>query len=183
MTWSQSPWVARRPDSAQPAWARSAGSASSSSWNTGESTTNVSSPRCTSVQVTCHIIDRQTTTSSCRLTTCMPRALPLQQLQGLGEGLRLRRGLALVGLQRLLLAVDPDDRDLLLQARLDVVVVARRDVDPALLRADAPGALLEVRGVGLVGAHLLGGDDEVEVGGQVPARLAQQLVVDVRDQA
>src|SRR4051794_1507613 len=183
MTWSQSPCVARRPESDHPACPRRAGRASSSSWKTGESTTKGSSPWWTSEQVTCHIIDRHTTTSSCRLTTCMPPALPLEELQRLGEGLDLRRGLALVGLQRLLLAVDPDDRDLLLQARLDVVVVARRDVDPALLRADAPRALLEVRRVGLVRAHLLGGDDEVEVRRQVPARLPEQLVVDVGDEA
>ena len=67
-------------------------------------------------------------------------------------------------------------------ARLDVVVVAGRDVDPALLAADAALALLEVRGVGLVGAHLLRGDDEVEVDRDVAAGLAEQLVVDVRDQ-
>ena len=68
-------------------------------------------------------------------------------------------------------------------ARLDVVVVAGRDVDPALLGAHPPRALLEVRRVGLVGAHLLGGDDEVEVVRDVAPRLAEQLVVDVRDQA
>ncbi len=79
-------------------------------------------------------------------------------------------------------AVDPDHRHLLLQAGLDVVVVARRDVHPALLRADAPGALGEVGGVGLVGAHLLGGDDQVEVQRDVSAGLAEQLVIDVRDQ-
>jgi hypothetical protein len=55
-------------------------------------------------------------------------------------------------------------------------------VHPALLAADPARALLEVRGVGLVGAHLLRGDDEVEVARDVAARLAQQLVVDVRDQ-
>ncbi len=41
--------------------------------------------------------------------------------------------------------------------------------------------LLEVGGVGLVAAHLLRGDDEFELGAQVPARDAEQLVVDVRD--
>jgi hypothetical protein len=56
-------------------------------------------------------------------------------------------------------------------------------VHPALLGADPALALLEVGGVGLVGADLLGGDDEVEVGLEVPARLAQQLVVDVRHEA
>ena len=88
-----------------------------------------------------------------------------------------------LGLERLLVAVDPDHRDLLLQARLDVVVVAGGDVDPALLAADPPLALGEVGRVGLVGADLLGGDDEVEVERDVAAGLAEQLVVDVGDQA
>jgi hypothetical protein len=79
-------------------------------------------------------------------------------------------------------AVDPHDRDLVLQARLDVVVVRRRDVHPALLAADAARELLEVRGIGLVGAHLLGGHHELVVLVDVPARLAEQLVVDVRDE-
>jgi succinyl-CoA synthetase beta subunit len=39
-----------------------------------------------------------------------------------------------------------------------------------------------VRRIGLIGAHLLGGDDEVEVEGQVAPRLAEQLVVDVGDE-
>src|SRR4029453_1819701 len=66
---------------------------------------------------------------------------------------------------------------------LGVVVVARRAVAPRLLGADAALALLEVRGGRLVGADLLGGDDEVEVRLEVPAREARQLVVDVRAQA
>ncbi len=56
-------------------------------------------------------------------------------------------------------------------------------MDPALLAADPALALGEVRRVRLVGADLLGGDDEVEVERDVPARLAEELVVDVRDQA
>ena len=54
-------------------------------------------------------------------------------------------------------------------------------MDPALLAADPPRALLEVGRVGLVAADLLGGDDEVELGAQVAARDAEQLVVDVGD--
>ena len=54
-------------------------------------------------------------------------------------------------------------------------------MDPALLAADPPRALLEVGGVGLVAAHLLGGHDQVELGAQVAARDAEQLVVDVGD--
>jgi hypothetical protein len=72
--------------------------------------------------------------------------------------------------------------DLLLQARLDVVVVRRGDVHPALLAADAARELLEVRGVGLVGADLLGRDDQVVVVRDVPPGLTEELVVDVRDQ-
>jgi hypothetical protein len=54
-------------------------------------------------------------------------------------------------------------------------------VDPAFLAADPPRALFEVDRVGLVAAHLLGGDDEVEFGAQVAAGDAEQLVVDVGD--
>jgi len=47
----------------------------------------------------------------------------------------------------------------------------------------SPSLRTIVRHVGLVGAHLLGGDDEVEVVRDVAPRLAQELVVDVRDEA
>src|ERR671933_287864 len=181
--------ISRRPGagsacSAQRAWASSAGSASSSSWKTGESTTKHSSPRWTIVQVVCHITLRATMTSSWTPTACISSVGPLhaEQLARLGQRLHLGRRLLLPAVELLLRAVDPDHRDLLLQARLDVVVVAGGHVDPALLRADAPRALGEVRRVGLVGAHLLGGDDEVEVVRDVTPRLAEQLVVDVRDE-
>src|SRR5206468_8754160 len=62
-------------------------------------------------------------------------------------------------------------------------VVARGDVDPALLAPDPPGALGEVGRLGLVGPDLLGGHDEVEVRLDVAAGLAEELVVDVGDQA
>ena len=71
----------------------------------------------------------------------------------------------------------------LFDAGHDVVVVAGGDVHPAALAAHAPRALGEVGGFGLVGAHLLRGHDEVEVDRDVPARLPEQLVVDVREQA
>src|SRR6478735_10956733 len=60
-------------------------------------------------------------------------------------------------LHLLAVAVDPDHRHLELGQRLDVVVLAGGDVDPALLAADAALGLLEVRRVRLVGAHLLRG--------------------------
>src|SRR5262249_9235894 len=90
--------------------------------------------------------------------------------------------LLLVGLERLLAAIDPDHGNLLLQARLDVVVVARSNVDPALLAADPALALGEVRRIRFVGADLLNGDDEVEVERNVATSLPEQLVIDVRNQ-
>ena len=71
----------------------------------------------------------------------------------------------------------------ILSSRRDVGLVAGRDVDPALLRAEAARALLEVSLVRLVGADLLGGDDDVELGAKVAARDAEKLVVDVGDDA
>src|SRR3954466_332101 len=127
-----------------------------------------------------------TRTSRCSETTrTRPHRAPLrgaEKLRRVEEGLDLGRGLLLPGLELLLVPVDPDDGDLLLQARLDVVVVAGRDVHPPPLRADPPRALGEVGRVGLVGADLLGGDDEVEVVRDVAPGEAEELVVDVRDQ-
>jgi hypothetical protein len=65
--------VHSRPLGDQPAWPRIAGSASSSSWNTGESMTNVSSPRWTTVHVVCHISLRTTTTSPWTLRACIAK--------------------------------------------------------------------------------------------------------------
>ena len=67
--WSQSPCVASNPVASQPAWASTDGSASSSSGRTGESTTKVSSPWWTSVQVVCQMPLTQTTTSGCSAVT------------------------------------------------------------------------------------------------------------------
>src|SRR5215218_10719837 len=106
-----------------------------------------------------------------------------ERSDGLAQRRDLEVGSLLPRLELLSGAVDPHDRDLPSKARLDVMVIAGSDVDPASLAADAPLALLEVRGVRLVGADLLGGHDEVEVVRYVPAREAEELVVDVRDQA
>src|SRR3954470_7547481 len=161
-----------------------AGRISSSSGNTGESTRNASLPERTMVQVVWNAREIATTTSACSPTARTAGALRrAEQLGRFEQRLHLGRGLLGPRLQLLLGAVDPDHRHLELQARLDVVVVARPDVHPALLGADAPLALLEVRRIGLVGAHLLRGDHEVEVGLEVPPREAQELVVDVGDQA
>src|SRR5436190_20153782 len=154
---------------------------SSSSGSTGESMTKHSSPSRTIVHAVWKTRDVATRTPGWSPTT--RKRLGLQELRRLEEALHLGGRLLLARLQGLLVAVDPDHRHLRLDARLDVVVVARCDVHPALLGADPPRALVEVRGIGLVGAHLLGGDDEVEVVRDVAARLAEQLVVDVRDQA
>ena len=62
--WSQSPCVASRPATANPACSTSAGSASSSAGSTGESITNASSPLRTTVQVVCQNWLVTTTTSA-----------------------------------------------------------------------------------------------------------------------
>jgi hypothetical protein len=72
------------------------------------------------------------------------------QLRRFAERRDLGVGFPLSGVELRLIAVDPDHRDLLLQARLDVVVVARGDVNPALLAADPPLALREVGRIGLI---------------------------------
>src|SRR5215210_5862966 len=157
---------------------------SSSSGRMGESTQNASSPDRTRVHVVCQKREVTTKTSGWSPTARTdPRRLRgAEQLRRLEERLHLGGRLLLAGVELLLVAVDPDHGDLGLDARLDVVVVVRRHVHPALLAADAALALLEVRGVGLVGADLLRGHDEVEVDLEVPAGLAEQLVVDVGDQ-
>src|SRR5215216_6044979 len=92
-----------------------------------------------------------------------------------------RRRRRLATLELLALAVDPDHRDIHLQARRNVGLVAARYVEPALLAADSAGALLEVSRIRLVAADLLGGHDDVEPGAKVAPRDAEQLVVDVGD--
>src|SRR3954454_4210137 len=152
-----------------------AGRISSSSGSVGESMQNASSPERTSVHVVCQKREVMTTTSGWSPTTRTSGGA--EQLRRLEEALHLGGRLLLRGVELLLVAVDPDHGDLGLDARLDVVVVVRRHVHPPLLAADAALALLEVRGVGLVGADLLGGHDEVEVRLQPAAGLAGQLGV------
>src|SRR3954454_14487595 len=103
-----------------------------------------------------------TTTSRWRARTLTRNSKP-EELHGVLERGDLFGRLLGARLERLPVAVDPDHRDLELHARLDVVVVAGRDVHPALLGADAALALLEVGRVRLVGADLLRRHDEVEV--------------------
>src|SRR5215213_6231882 len=141
---------------------------------------NASSPERTSVQFVCQNRDVTTMTSGCSPTAFISGGA--EQLRRLEKGLDLRGRLLLRGVERLLAAVDPDHGHLGLQARLDVVVVAGGDVDPALLAPDPPLGLLEVRRVRLVGADLLRGHHEVEVRLEVAPRLAEQLVVDVGDE-
>src|SRR5689334_7244761 len=102
--------------------------------------TNASLPERTSVQVVRYAREIATMTSACRSTARIAegvgRRAPLggaEELGRLEERLHLGRGLLGPRLELLLGAVDPDHRHLGLQARLDVVVVARRDVHPALL--------------------------------------------------
>src|SRR3954469_2059855 len=106
-----------------------------------------------------------------------------EQLRRVAEGLDLLGRLLLPRLELLAVAVDPDHRDLQLETRVDVGLVAAGDVHPARLAADAALALLEVSRVWLVRAHLLSGDDEVEVDAEMTPGRAEQLVVDVREDA
>src|SRR3954466_2392989 len=93
-----------------------------------------------------------------------------EQLRRLAEVLDLLGRLLLARLELASVPIDPDDRDLLLEAGLDVRLVAGGDVNPALLATDAARALLEVRRVRLVRAHLLRGHDQVPVDAEVAAR-------------
>src|SRR3954453_608794 len=115
---------------------------------------NVSSPWCSTVQLVCHLTLRATMTSGCRATACTATGsgpgLEPERLGRLEEVLDLERGLLAAGRDLFLAAVDPDRRHLQLGRRLDVGVEPGRDVHPALLAADPPRELVEVRGVGLV---------------------------------
>src|SRR5437870_962784 len=91
-------------------------------------------------------------------TTCTAAGLQPEELGGLEQRLDLGRRLLAPGRDLLLAPVDPDRRHLELGRGLDVGVQPRGDVDPALLAADAPRELVEVRRVRLVRAHLLRGD-------------------------
>src|ERR1700742_2531462 len=100
-------------------------------------------------------------------------------LRRVAEGPDLRGGL-LASLELLAVSVDPDHGHVHLQQGPEVGLVAGGNAPPPLLPADPPRRLVEVRGVGLVAADLLRGDDELELGPQMAARDAEQLVVDVR---
>src|SRR3954452_15802224 len=123
------------------------------------------------------------TTSASSWTAMTFRSGDSQQLRRVAEVLDLLGRLLLARLELAPVPVDPDDGDLLLDAGLDVGLVAGRDVDPALLAADPACAFLEVGRVRLVGAHLLRRHHQVPVGPKVAPRGAQELVVDVGDQA
>ena len=74
----------------------------------------------------------------------------LQQLGGVAEGLDLRGGLLLALFELLTVAIDPDHRDLGLQARLHVGRIAAGDVHPvALLLPDPRAHSLKCAGSGL----------------------------------
>src|SRR5919112_2956747 len=104
----------------------------------------------------------------------------LEQLAGVAEGLDLGVRL-LASLEVLAMPVHPDHRDLRLETRLHVGRVAGCDVHPVALQlVDPARAFLEMSRIRLVAAHLLGGNDEVEVHAEVPAGGAEELVVDVR---
>src|SRR5215207_8163534 len=96
-----------RPTTRKSACAAIAGTSSSSSGSTGESTMKASSPDFTSVHVVCQNRDVRTTTSGCRPTAFM-RSGGAQELGRLEEVLDLRGRLLLAGVQRLLVPVDPD---------------------------------------------------------------------------
>src|SRR3954452_10274394 len=153
---------------------------SSSSGKYGESISTASSPERRARALVCQRLLVTTIASRPSATARIRRSRRAEQLGRVAERLDLFRRLLLALCQLAALAVHPDHGDLRLQAGHDVGLVAGRDVHPARLAADAPLALLEVRRVGLVAAHLLGRDDEVEVDAEVAARSAEQLVVDFR---
>src|SRR5215211_3683150 len=187
--WSKSPWVATRASTSKPACASTPGSSSSSSGKYGESISMLSPLARSAVAVVCHI--RLVRTRASRWTETArkgPRPPPpsggLEQLGRVAQGLDFLGRLLLARLEPLAGAVDPDHRNPLLQARLDVGGVARGDVHPVPpLPLDAARAFLEVRRVGLVRTNLLRGHDEVEIGAEVTPGGAEQLVVDVRQDA
>ena len=167
-TWSQSACVASSPLERKPARSSTAGSASSSSGQhrrvdherlvarRARSCTSSATPASSPTRTSGWSADRPHGGPSA--PTSAPRSFAASR-----RFLTSSVGFFWPGSSCSPLRLTQIDRDLLLQARLDVVVVARRHVHPALLAADAALALLEVRGVGLVGAHLLRGHDEVEV--------------------
>src|SRR5690349_10874499 len=113
-----------------------------------ESTMNVSSPWCRTVQLVCHFALRATRTSGCRATadrrntravpgrrrwapTIVSVPLDPKELGRLEQRLDLGRRPLAAGRDLLAAAVDPDRRHLELGRRLDVGVQPGRHVDPA----------------------------------------------------
>src|SRR3954452_5268054 len=137
-----------------------------------------SPPERIAVAVVCHIRLVTTMASRWTATARIGSAAGLrhaEQLRRVAEGLYLLGRLLLAGLELLAVAVHPDHGDLQLETRVHVGLVPARDVHPAALAADPALALLEMGRVRLVGTHLLGGDDEVEVDPEVAPRGPQQL--------
>src|SRR3954469_20109870 len=135
--WSQSAWVASSPAGSKPDWRSISGSSSSSSGKTGESINSASAPARSATAFVCQRLLVITSASSWTAMTFSSG--DSQQLRCLAEVLDLFRRLLLARLELAPVAVDPDDRDLLLDAGLDVGLIAGRDVDPALLAADPAG--------------------------------------------
>src|SRR3954447_20075720 len=178
--WSQSACVASNPAGSKPDCLSTSGSISSSSGKYGESISIASPP---ARSATAFVCQRALVITSASSWTAMTFSSgDPEQLRRFAEVLDLFGRLLLARLELGPVPVDPDHRDLVLDAGLDVGLVARRDVHPALLAADPPRALLEVRRVRLVRAHLLRGHDQVPIGPEMAARRAQKLVVDVGDQ-
>ena len=139
--WSQSACVASRPTTRKPACSATAGSTSSSSGSTGESTTEASSPARTSVHVVCQNARRDDEDVRVEPDRPHDRAPTRRRAAWPPRGASSPRRSASSGWSSscLLVAVDPDHRDLGLDARLDVVVVARtrRGPSPSCRRCGA----------------------------------------------
>src|SRR5919106_4619300 len=118
-------------------------------------------------------------TSATFLMAVLPSRGLRQGVRRLGQRAELVVG-AVVVQPPLALAVDPRRRDAQRSRRLHIVEIALGHVQPRR-RRDPLARGQEMSRRRLVGADLLGGDDEVEVDGQVAARAGQQIVVDVRE--
>src|SRR3954453_1843124 len=144
--WSQSACVASNPAGSKPDCRSTSGSISSSSGKYGESISIASPP---ARSATAFVCQRALVITSASSWTAMTFSSgDPEQLRRFAEVLDLFGRLLLARLELGPVPVGPDDRDLLLDARLDVGLVARRDVHPALLAADAAGGRLSSRGGG-----------------------------------
>src|SRR5438552_1891372 len=84
--------------------------------------------------------------------------------------------------RRLAVPIDPRVRDAELIRRNDVVKIALRRVQPARIANPFP-RLHKMSMRRFVGAHLLRCDDEIEVDGEVLARLGEEVVIDIGEDA